>query len=98
MRSPPSIVFWENDVPVLVASNGIKSDPDDYAWLTAAPDEARRIKLERMDSDEPDECPCCWLDQETKRCRFYEFRPGVCRDFDLGGEACLATRKMLQIT
>lgn len=92
MRSPPSVVLWENGQPVLRASNGIESDPDDYAWLMAAPEEARRIKYERMDSDAPDECPCCWLDLDTKQCRFYEFRPGVCRDFEMGSPECLAYR------
>lgn len=92
MRSPPSVVMWENDQPVLRTSNGIDSDKDDYDWLMAAPEEARQIKLARMDSDAPDECPCCWLDLETKRCRFYEFRPGICRDFELGSPECLAHR------
>lgn len=98
MRSPPSVVLWENGAPVLRASNGLESDPQDFAWLMAAPDEARRIELERLDSDAPEECPCCWLDLETKRCRFYEFRPGVCRDFELGGECCLSYRDLLEIT
>lgn len=93
MRSPPSVVFWENGQPVLVASNGIESDPDDYAWLMAAPEEARRIDLEGIDSDRPEECPCSWLDLATMRCRFYEFRPGICRDFEVGSPECLAHRE-----
>lgn len=40
--------------------------------------------------------PCIWLDGNG-RCRHYEHRPEICRDYDLGGEACLAERELLQI-
>lgn len=36
--------------------------------------------------------PCFWLDLETKRCKHYEHRPDICRDFDMGGEDCLRIR------
>jgi Fe-S-cluster containining protein len=32
--------------------------------------------------------PCIWLDQSTMRCRFYEHRPSICRDFDPGCVEC----------
>jgi Fe-S-cluster containining protein len=36
--------------------------------------------------------PCVWLDVNTKRCRHYEYRPMVCRQFKLGGEDCVRIR------
>lgn len=30
------------------------------------------------------ELPCFWLDLKTKRCKHYEFRPEVCRDYFCG--------------
>ena len=36
--------------------------------------------------------PCFWLTSEN-RCRHYEHRPEVCRQFELGGEDCLAVRE-----
>jgi Fe-S-cluster containining protein len=36
--------------------------------------------------------PCIWFDQETRRCKHYEYRPEVCRDFEVGEEACLRWR------
>ena len=44
----------------------------------------------------PEEWPCLWLDQETKRCRHYDLRPPICREFEMGGEACLLYRETLQ--
>ena len=35
---------------------------------------------------------CLWFDVEARRCRHYEWRPQVCRDYELGGFACLAAR------
>lgn len=36
---------------------------------------------------------CVWLDPDTLRCRWYEHRPQVCRDHQVGGESCLNWRK-----
>ena len=40
----------------------------------------------------PDDVPCFWLDLVSMRCRHYEHRPLVCREFDVGSEGCLAWR------
>ena len=37
--------------------------------------------------------PCIWLDMETRRCRYYEYRPKVCREFEVGGRGCQLSRK-----
>lgn len=39
-----------------------------------------------------DGLPCCWLDPETKRCRWHEHRPQICRDFEPGSQACAGWR------
>ena len=39
-----------------------------------------------------DYAPCVWYDREKKTCGHYENRPPMCRDFPVGGEACLAIR------
>jgi Fe-S-cluster containining protein len=41
---------------------------------------------------ESHEC-CLWFDAQARRCRHYEWRPQVCRDYELGGFACLAARR-----
>ncbi|MCE9553913.1 MAG: YkgJ family cysteine cluster protein [Planctomycetes bacterium] len=41
---------------------------------------------------------CLWLDDATGRCKHYEYRPTLCREFELGGDVCLSVRDMYQIT
>lgn len=36
--------------------------------------------------------PCLWYDAEARRCRHYEHRPQVCREFEVGEEDCLRLR------
>ncbi len=40
--------------------------------------------------------PCFWLDPVTRKCRHHEFRPRVCRDFEIGSPACLQWRSHYQ--
>lgn len=35
---------------------------------------------------------CAALDRGSMRCRIYERRPAICRDFELGGDDCLEER------
>ena len=39
------------------------------------------------------ETPCLWLDPTTKKCRHYEWRPSICREFEMGSDACHEWRK-----
>lgn len=36
--------------------------------------------------------PCVWLDLDTRRCRWYDHRPELCRRFEPGGVQCLKMR------
>lgn len=36
---------------------------------------------------------CLWFDPIRRECRHYEFRPPLCREYELGGRACLALRR-----
>lgn len=36
---------------------------------------------------------CLWYDPATRRCKHYEWRPMVCREYELGGKACLELRR-----
>ena len=37
---------------------------------------------------------CAALDRGTMLCTIYESRPGVCRDFEMGGSDCLTERSV----
>lgn len=62
----------------------------DHARVAALPDDARAELLTGI-TDDPDG-PCCWLDLTTNRCRWYEHRPQICRDLDVGSEGCRVWR------
>ena len=38
---------------------------------------------------------CAALERDTLRCGIYERRPGICRDFPVGGSDCIAERSNL---
>ena len=40
--------------------------------------------------------PCFWLDEETRLCKHHEYRPRVCRDFEIGSSQCLEWRKVYE--
>lgn len=93
MRSPPHMVYTTKD-GAHSSMGGLAQD--DYDRLMAAPEEARQIRLagllDPLDK-RPDHSPCSWLDQNTLKCRFYEFRPDICRDFEVGCDACHGHRE-----
>lgn len=38
---------------------------------------------------------CAALDRDTMLCAIYQSRPGICRDFELGGSDCLTERSKI---
>ena len=90
MRTPPHLLF--------IKDKQFQSYPDDvygdYKRLMAAPEEARQAFMTGLyDENRPNECPCSWLDPDTRQCRWYEFRPNVCRAFELGSDNCHRARR-----
>ena len=63
-------------------------DSEDVRRSKNLPEGAVAALREYMSSDIGDNDPCCWLDLETLRCRWYEHRPQICRDVALGSECC----------
>lgn len=37
--------------------------------------------------------PCCWLDEVTGQCRWWKYRPSICRAFEVGSPPCLQRRR-----
>ena len=46
---------------------------------------------------EEDRVPCYWYDPITKKCKHYDDRPWVCKNFDVGSKSCLLWRSTLVI-
>lgn len=94
MRSPPFIVYIENGEWKAYNGDDVFGD---FKNLMAAPAEAREVMRAGLFSDRPDRSPCSWLDQATGKCRWYEFRPDVCRGLDVGSQGCLDWRKKFRV-
>jgi Fe-S-cluster containining protein len=91
MGHPPFLLDLKGGVLYPVGGDDSVAD---YQRLRAAPGEAQTAYLahyERVD------VPCSWLDQANQRCRFYDFRPDICRTFEVGGKWCSEHRKLHQI-
>ena len=41
------------------------------------------------------ESPCLWYDPDSRRCRWHDWRPKVCREFEVGCHACLVHRERI---
>jgi len=88
---PPFLLELDNGVPRPIEGTDSHAD---YRRLLAAPSEAQAAYLANHEAINR---PCAWLDGINKRCRFYDFRPDICRSFEVGGKWCLQFRELHQI-
>lgn len=75
----------------------------DAKYIAAMPqkvwDETRRLFDEAWATNRSAlEVPCFWYDEKTRRCKHWEYRPSVCRNFQIGEPACIAHRERVGIT
>lgn len=69
----------------IVFTTGKKILEDDYC-------KARGLKQIGLCLEIP--CVCPNFDKDTKKCKIYEDRPKLCKDFPVGGVGCLLSRKL----
>jgi len=91
--SPPGYVIFAKPPPWI---DEIPDDDFDRMMYDSAPAEAKAALQEYIvglnDEWNHDDVPCCWFDLETLRCRWYEWRPSICREFKIGSEGCRSWR------
>ena len=88
---PPFLLELDEGIPHPVA--GADSEAD-FHRLHSAPPAAQAAYLANYGTIN---VPCSWLDEFEGRCRFYEFRPDVCREFEVGSKWCTQFRELHQI-
>ena len=88
---PPFLLELRDGVPRPI--EGADSHAD-YQRLLAAPPKAQ---LAYLANDGAINGPCKWLDESSSRCRYYEFRPDICRTFEVGGSLCSKLRDSHQL-
>jgi Fe-S-cluster containining protein len=93
-QSPPGYVLWiDPDKPPEYGDWVIDRPPPDLPrdLLLELVEYARSRTKVRPFGSLPDPA-CFWLTPEGQ-CRGYQWRPPICRDFEVGEEGCLAWRK-----
>ena len=74
----------------------LQTQPDEVHW-TNLPSELKEQLLRYIANYKPPregelDGPCVWLNLDSRRCEHHEYRPQVCRDFDIGSQDCLDWR------
>lgn len=88
---PPFLLDLSSGTPQPVGGDDSLADQQ---RLRDAPPHARAAYFSSHGSIN---CRCAWLDFENNRCRFYEHRPDICRNFEVGGNWCSQSRALHQI-
>lgn len=76
---------------VLLNPDAWPIDTGDHARVAELPLSAKNDLdqyLLGLDRRSHPEGPCCWLDTKSRRCRYYEHRPQICREFEVGSFEC----------
>jgi Fe-S-cluster containining protein len=89
---PPFELDLRSGKPKLIP--GKSESQADFWRFENAPRSARSAYLK---TEGHDGFPCIWLDKVTRRCRHYDCRPAMCREFERGGDDCLAIREWIGI-
>ena len=88
---PPFLLELDDGIPRPVDGADSMADLD---RLHSAPPAAQAAYLANYGTIN---VPCSWLDVFERRCRFYEFRPDICREFEVGSKWCSQFRELHKI-
>lgn len=80
---------------LLALSESARADLNRWRGLSVA---LRREILEQMKGYQAPKSgeldgPCSWFDAQSRLCQHHEFRPQVCREFQVGSRGCLDWRQ-----
>lgn len=89
-RTPPFLM--SDDPEWLALPQELRDEIDD--WTSGS---NPRFNL-MADHDDGELNPCLWLDLVTGRCRHYEHRPEICRDYEVGNSSCRTARGLVGLT
>ncbi len=80
---------------VLYASRPDYADPHPFRPPNLPQDLIDEINLHfsgLLRGQEPQDC-CLWFDHTTRLCKHHEYRPQVCRDYEIASRECLRERR-----
>ncbi|MBK7363100.1 MAG: YkgJ family cysteine cluster protein [Micavibrio sp.] len=91
-ESPPGYIY-------IAAGAEDWPDEDDVRRVREMPEELRGELRQYIVADcQHERSPeCLWYDPVTMQCKHHEWRPSICRDFDVGSDECLGWRKEFEV-
>jgi Fe-S-cluster containining protein len=90
MRTPP--FTGQTDPRWKDLSQELRAEIHD--WIMSEP--SPRYQL--MVKHDGDINPCIWLDLVSGKCKHYELRPDICRDYEPGCDPCRKLRRSVGLT
>jgi Fe-S-cluster containining protein len=74
---------------------------EDVERIKSLPNEAMQLLRQHvqqvMAGNTPKDRACIWLDRQSMKCKFHEYRPSICRDFEKGSYECREWRNEFNI-
>ena len=74
---------------------------EDVERIKSLPDEAMHYLRQHMEQvlagNTPEDRTCIWLDRRSMKCKFHEYRPSICREFEIGSDDCRDWRREFEI-
>lgn len=97
-ESPPCYVMLLSSPNMMDEAELLAEDVERLRAMPPKPLAELQEHLRRLQAGETrDSLACIWLDQVTMRCRYHDYRPSICRDFEVGSEECLEWRQAYDI-
>lgn len=90
-ESPPGYVLF-----LLGEGDGWPDEADAERFNSLPPEALQSLKDHHariMSGERRPNQACIWFEPATKGCRFYEHRPQICRELEVGSEGCRNWRK-----
>lgn len=96
--SPPGYVMLLSSPNLLDDESLQNEDVERFRNLPAAAlAELRAYMHELLTGNLESDQPCIWLDLNSMQCRYYEHRPSICRNLEVGGQECREWRDAFEI-
>lgn len=88
VRTPP--FYGEGDPTYQALPPELKKEIHD--WVMTSPRYDLMVKFDGEIN------PCIWLDLVTGKCKHYDLRPEICRDYEVGNDSCRSVRQKVGLT
>ena len=98
-QSPPGYAMLLSSWEEAQRDDFLKEDVD---RIRSLPDDAMQSLRQYMEQllagKTREDQVCIWLDRQTRKCKYHDSRPSICREFEMGSEECREWREEFNIS